>query len=278
VTTSHETLETNRIYRKLLIPLSIILTLLIAGFVTVLMYQQQNTFRAETKHMLMTVSQEMEISLAAHTELIEALQESAIRIPGIVEALKMQDEERLFAACKEMHALYKKKYSITHFYFHNANRVNILRVHKPEKRGDLIDRFTARIAERTGKVAAGIELGPLGTFTLRVVKPIYDGEALIGYLELGKEIEDILVQITRKHDVEMTATIHKDRLSRENWERGMSMLEREADWHALSQEVIIYSTYEIFPKASKTEDAIHKQPQHHHQSFVYSLRSHIVNR
>ncbi len=54
--------------------------------------------------------------------------------------------------------------------------------------GFTFDRFTTSEAERTGRTASGIELGPLGTFTLRMVRPIFDNGALIGYLEFGKDI------------------------------------------------------------------------------------------
>ena len=85
-----------------------------------------------------------------------------------------------------------REHALTHLYFFDKNRVCLLRVHKPEKHGDLINRFTAIEAERTGKTASGIELGPLGTFTLRVVQPVFEGQTLLGYVELGKEIEDVL--------------------------------------------------------------------------------------
>jgi signal transduction histidine kinase len=40
-----------------------------------------------------------------------------------------------------------------------------------------------------------LELGPLGTLTLRAVKPWYDGDTLIGYLELGEEIDHVAQEI-----------------------------------------------------------------------------------
>jgi CheY-like chemotaxis protein len=42
-------------------------------------------------------------------------------------------------------------------------------------------------AERTGKTASGIELGPLGFLTLRVVQLIFEGGELAGYVGLGKD-------------------------------------------------------------------------------------------
>jgi PAS domain S-box-containing protein len=141
----------------------------------------------------------------------------------------------------------KTDYSLTHFYFMDTHRICLLRVHKPEKYGDRFDRFTALEAERTGRTAWGIEIGPLGTFTLRVVQPVFDGETLIGYLELGKEIEDILTGIHRLTGVELSVFLKKNALNRDAWEAGMEMLGREADWNRFPEDAMIYSTISPFP-------------------------------
>lgn len=107
----------------------------------------------------------------------------------------------------------------------------MLRIHKPEKYGDLIERFTLSKAEKSGKTAWGIELGPLGTFTLRVVKPVYAGDTLIGYLELGQEIEKELQLLKEGFNVELAMTINKDALEQQSWESGMEMLGRESNWN-----------------------------------------------
>jgi len=59
-------------------------------------------------------------------------------------------------------------------------------VHKPEKYGDSINRFTALGAEKAGELISSLELGPLGTFTLRSVFPVVEQGQLICYIELGQ--------------------------------------------------------------------------------------------
>lgn len=44
-------------------------------------------------------------------------------------------------------------------------------MHQPDRYGDIIARATAKQAELTGQRTAGIELGPLGRLSLRVVVP-----------------------------------------------------------------------------------------------------------
>ncbi len=60
---------------------------------------------------------------------------------------------------------------VTHFYFYDAQRIALLRLHQPLRHGDLIDRFSARQAQVTQKSAWGIELGPMGTFCKKRTHP-----------------------------------------------------------------------------------------------------------
>ncbi len=75
----------------------------------------------------------------------------------------------------------RSKYHITHFYFHGTDKTCFLRAHSPNRYGDHIDRSTMARAVSTRKPFHGIELGPLGTFTLRVVHPWIVDDKLEGY-------------------------------------------------------------------------------------------------
>ncbi|MBF0437285.1 MAG: response regulator [Magnetococcales bacterium] len=129
--------------------------------------------------------------------------------------------------------------NITHFYFHDYNRVNILRVHKPERYGDLINRATIRLAHETGNSISGLELGPLGNFVLRTVSPWYDGEKLIGFVELGKEIDQMSLALRERFNVDIYFFVAKKHLKLSDWQAGMKMLERPSDWDAFVDNVII---------------------------------------
>jgi signal transduction histidine kinase len=87
------------------------------------------------------------------------------------------------------------QHRVTHFYVMDAARKVVLRAHQPDMSGDVIDRATSRQAQESGRETQGLELGPLGTLTLRAVKPWYDGDTLIGYLELGEEIDHVAQEI-----------------------------------------------------------------------------------
>jgi hypothetical protein len=164
-------------------------------------------------------------------------------------------------------------HGITHLYFTGPDRINVLRVHKPDKYGDEIKRFTTLQAEKTGRTAYGIELGPLGTFTLRVVEPWYDGEELIGYAEVGEEIEHITRKLRQTLGVEVYVIIDKSFLDREGWETGMRMLGRDARWDRFPTVVIVDQTLDVFP-----ESLVPFIDEEHHTSKVTDVKASLNDR
>ena len=141
-----------------------------------------------------------------------------------------------------------KQFQVTHFYFIGLDQICFLRVHNPGRHGDFIGRYTMEQAMLSGKMSEGIELGPLGTFTLRVVHPWYDGDKLIGYIELGKEIEHLTPIMKKILGAEIVFTIEKDFLDRKKWEEGMEILNRPMDWDDYSHVVVADSTFKEIPE------------------------------
>ncbi|MBN2889926.1 MAG: response regulator [Deltaproteobacteria bacterium] len=230
------------VLQRLLPSLAAMVVLLMVSTGMLLWYQHQqrmaNTVGSRIANVasnLQTAEEQQTLGLAATLQPITA--DAATQ-----KALREGDTKRLLTDWQPVFNSLRRENNITHFYFLDKNRVCLLRIHKPEKRGDLIDRFTALEAERTGKTASGLELGPLGTFTLRVVRPVFENGELVGYVELGKEIEEVFLQLHTAFGSQLAVVIRKKYLNRRNWEEGMLMLGREADWNRLSHNVIIYNS------------------------------------
>ena len=146
------------------------------------------------------------------------------------ESFRNQDRDALLRQTMPLFQRLRKERQITHFYFIRPDRTVLLRVHMPSRLGDQINRTTLLEAEKTQTMSQGAELGPIGTFTLRVVSPWIEGGRLLGYVELGKEIDG--VSATVQHDLNLRSEILIDKtlLKREEWEAGMAMLGRTAQW------------------------------------------------
>ncbi|WPD22902.1 MAG: ATP-binding protein [Candidatus Electrothrix scaldis] len=163
--------------------------------------------------------------------------------PALQQYFLARDRDLLLETSHNLERKLSQEYHITHFYYHLPNRVNFLRVHQPQRYGDRIDRFTIEEASKTGEIASGLELGPLGTLTLRAVIPWYVGGKLIGYLELGRELASVVSAFRQSDTVDgYLLTVKKQLVERKGWALGMAMLNRSADWSAFSDRVIMINT------------------------------------
>jgi PAS domain S-box-containing protein len=235
------------VMRRLLPPLASMVILMMAGAVALLWQQNQDGMREISAD----ISRDFRNSIEQQAGGMLASMQLIVTDPAVKKALRERDTERLLALSTPIFEILGKNAHITHFYYSDTERVCLLRVHKPDERGDTISRFTAIKTERTGKSASGIELGPLGTLTLRVVQPVFENDILIGYMELGREIGELLKSLNTRADIKLALVIHKEFLNRQTWEESMHLLERQSDWDRLPDNVLVYAS-EDFPSDAFT--------------------------
>lgn len=235
--------------RRLMFPLALLIILSSIG-VGIFLYQQHRHYLHDTfKRSISELNHDKERLLAEQTSALSLSIKTISNDPDVQQALRNKDSNALLQQWQEVFQKMKEENKVTHFYFMDAQRVCLLRVHNPPKKGDTINRFTALEAEWTRKTSSGIEVGPMGMLTLRVVQPIIVDNELIGYIEMGKEIEDVLHQLHFQSDVELFLVLNKDILDRSAWEEGMRLLDREPDWNLLKNQALIYTTDQKIPYA-----------------------------
>jgi len=206
-------------------------------------HQKDDVLRLESaamqKHLHSALNDKAEVMAASLHFLVQDKQ--------LIAALRDSNRQNLLALATPIYERLHRENNITHFYFHDAHRINLLRVHKPERYGDTINRFTALGAEKSGELFSGIELGPLGTFTLRSVLPVFESGKLLGYIELGQEIDGIIKETSTMFQVELFMLIDKRYLSKRAWEDGMRMLGRPFDWDLLPDSVLVSQSIPEIP-------------------------------
>ncbi|WP_321396002.1 ATP-binding protein [Emcibacter sp.] len=168
----------------------------------------------------------------------------AIRPMQEIEALKgaflARDRSRLYQLARPLLEQLETDYQISHLYFTGPDRTNFLRVHNPEQYGDVIDRYTTRQAEQSGKLFGGLEIGINGALTLRVVMPWKDNTGrLIGYLEMGKEVNNILQHLTSRSGLVMIEAYNKSYLDRNNLSAWMDKSGYGVLWDRLEDYAVI---------------------------------------
>lgn len=189
--------------------------------------------------------------------------------PDLQKAWLAKDEEDLLAHSQPILNKLRETFRITHFYYHGLDSVCFLRVHKPPRKGDYIDRFTLADAVDKGTPSHGVELGPLGTFTLRAVYPWMINGELVGFIELGIDIEGLALHLKETLRGELLVVIEKSYLQRADWEEGMKMLGRDSNWDQFEDFVVVEATTGTIPNVlAANMEKHHKQE---HEEFLFSV-------
>jgi len=228
-------------------------SVLLLGLWTITIYMhERDMIESEVTRTQMMVEKMYHDHIEHDVRVLSAAMAVISRDAAMKTALARGDRAALLNLSAPLSADLRNRFGITHFYFSGPDRVNLLRAHQPERHGDVINRFTTREAERTGSTAYGVELGPLGTFTLRLVTPWYedkDPRRLIGYVELGMEIDHVLGRVQGFTGTAALVLVAKKYLRRADWESGMRMLGRNPEWDRFPDVVLSSDTPETMPTA-----------------------------
>ena len=229
--------------RAILRPLSMGLALLLAGFLLHLWWMNQQDAEKMHQSLRQSTEKSMELAVSRDADKLSALLKFVVRDVHLQEAFVQRDRSLLFAQVDPVFKELRTQHRVTHLYFMTPEREMFLRVHNPQRFGDIIERKSAREAARLGRVASGLEVGPFGLFTLRVVAPWRDAEnRLIGYIELGMEIDQTLVELQQIVGHDFVILVDKKHLEKEAWLSGMKSIGRTVDWDQLPSHVVIGQT------------------------------------
>lgn len=180
-------------------------------------------------------------ALAEQARAMSAALSVLLYLPALRETYAAGDRQALFAAAKPVFRNLQVNQGFTHLYFIDPQGTAFLRVHAPEDYGDVIDRQTLHDAQRLQSRSVGLELGPLGTLTLRVVMPWLTADAgLLGYVELGEEIDHLAAQVEQAIKKHLIIVVPKRLLVRKAWEEGLRAFGRKRSWDTFDHYVYAF--------------------------------------
>ena len=219
------------------------------------------------QEMLRTTEQvrsEWNRQILSQVQLLRAQIDHIEHDPALLAAWLERDVSKLLALAEPGFEQLKRQYRITHSYFIAPDSTCMLRVHLPSRRGDLIDRSTMLAARRTGEDAWGAELGPLGTFTLRYVRPWKHDGSVIGYIELGMPVEHLVQQLADGMSLDLMTIIRKAHTTQEAFESGRQTFGFAGRWDAHQEFVVAHQTMAAAPKGVlRWLDAAHAPTDDH---------------
>lgn len=230
-------------------PFAIVLTFILGAFAATTYFLEVRVRDRDLAERVSAVAKLVDQKLDKDTNLMQAVLRTMMDNPDIETALASRDRAALIQEAGPLFEALRADHRITHFYFNTPDLVNLLRLHSPGEFGDLIERATMTKARDQGKAVHGLELGPLGTLTLRLVMPWRGKGGILGYLEIGEEVEYLIEEIRDSLSVDLFVLVDKRFLSPQQWHHGLSLLNRQGNWERFGSHVTVAQTTGQVPAA-----------------------------
>jgi PAS domain S-box-containing protein len=207
----------------------------------------------------------------------------AARDPALQAAMRRGDRAALLKLSADRYADLQREFGISHWYFITPDRRTLLRVHSPELAGDEIRRKTLLDAVTGDRPATGLEIGATATLTLRHVIPWrVDGE-LLGYLDMGIDVNWFDRQIRNLLGYEIASAVTKQFTSRQAFETGKRAFDFSGDWDRHEDIALLHSTagplpaeilagWQAFARENKAGIILSGNDQHEWASGFIPLR------
>jgi hypothetical protein len=269
--------------RRNLILLAFVLVLLAIPLLTLVQWKRE--MHREFERDFATINLFYEELSAQRLALLHAVVDQVALREDVQKSLRAGDREALLGLMQPVIKHLAAEHGVTLLYFHDAAGQTLLRVHQPTLAPEKLNRYLLTAAQRSGGVASGLEMGSHGLLSLRVVYPMVTDGALIGFVELGEDIDQVVTQLQKLTGVKLLMTVKKEYVSREGWETGLQFTGRKNSWDLLPDSVIPHSYIRHFSpellehvarQRSVSDDAFHFYfEETHYAGRVFPLRDTI---
>lgn len=238
-----------RIKTKFIAPYALVLLAVLCVFVAAFYAVETRVRDRDLSERSAAVSQLFEQKLAKDTNLMMATTRALMTNAAMESAFEHGDREALNRLGGGLFATLQAEHRITHLYLVRPDLTTLYRFHSPEQAGDRITRATMLKARDSQGAVRGLDLGAMGTLTLRLVLPWKRDDVLVGYVEIGEEIEHLIDEISQSLGIDLLVLVDKAQLPRSQWEQGQALMKRTGDWERFETRAVIAKTNAHIPAA-----------------------------
>ena len=247
------TVTVKPVRNRLMGPLTLVLLIVPAVIGLVALRSERNRVARAAKETLAALAEQYSARVEEQTRTLQGLGRVLLRDDELRGALAQRDAGYLQAAYAQMVSNLRATHVLTSLDFVARDRLSVVRLRDRASTGVRNDAFTVREAERTGREAAGLERDGAGLCLLHVVLPVREDNGVIGYLELGQSIEEIVAPLHRKDGIEAAVSIHKRGIDRARWAEVVAGQNTPQNWDRFPDDVLVYSSLNQFPAGTPTE-------------------------
>jgi len=228
-------------------PLAVVLVFIMGVFAVAALWVEDDIRDQDIAERTKAVEQLFVQKLDKDANLMTATMRAMMTNQAIEQAFQRRDRQALSRLVGPLFASLRDQHRITHLYFTGPDLINLYRLHSPDEYGDEIDRVTALQSKERLEAVDGLELGALGTLTLRLVMPWRRGDRVLGYLEVGEEIEHLISEIHESLSVDMLVLVDKRVMSLQQWQRGQTLMKRDGNWDRFATHAALAQTVDQLP-------------------------------
>jgi hypothetical protein len=170
------------------------------------------------------------------TEELAAILGSLADDGELTDAVASRDSRRLLAAAGPRFHELRLHHGLTHWNYWEPEQPgepkalrNVIRLGTPTLRGDLVERETLARVAREKALVSGLELGYTG-FVLRVLAPVRQGDRVVGYVELGRDVGTLLGEMKRRTGDDFALVLDKRRIDPRRWASARAARGERNDW------------------------------------------------
>jgi signal transduction histidine kinase len=222
--------------------LLLIFTLSVTGFFYVLgLKNQKRNFEIVADEHISNIEAVFHNLEERDQKILFSTLEVIVQDPGLKAFYLQNDREKLYYYGQPLFQRLRDKYGITHFYFIRPDGHVFLRMHNKDIYEDLVERYSFQKSRDTNGPSWEIELGKTA-FALRAVMPYYEDGNVIGYVELGEEIDHFLEILNEETNSEFGLFADKIYLDREDWRSTRRVAGLRDNWDDMENHLIISST------------------------------------
>jgi hypothetical protein len=152
-------------------------------------------------------------------------------------AVASRDSRRLLAVAGPRFHELQRRHGVTHWNYWEPEPPgesptalrSVVRLGTPTLRGDRVERATLARVAREKALVSGLELGYTG-FVLRVLAPVRDGDRVVGYVELGRDVGTLLAEMKRRTGDDFALVLDKRLIEPRRWASARAARGERNDW------------------------------------------------
>lgn len=238
-----------RIKAKFFVPFAIALTFIMLVFAVAIHSVEQRVRDQDLAERSAAVEKLFAQQLDKDSNLMMATMRALMTNASIERAFREDDRAALAAQGGPLFEVLRSEHRITHLYLISPELVNRYRFHRPLAFGNLMSRASLLRAQETQQPVHGLEIGAMGTLSLRLIMPWQSAGKVVGYVEIGEAIEHIIHEIQQSLSVDLIVMVDKQFLSKTQWQEGKDLPQGDGDWNRFSAYAALAQTADHLPVA-----------------------------